>query len=893
MKVFGAKFHPKTTSDTSFSTVQQQQDLLQQLGIDPTTSKAQALIEVHGHTLYLAFHGANAPLVIGSKDNGLVAIDTAPRRRGQAVDHPLPPLFGGLALALATAAPVHSLPLLTAALNCQARPATWKAVETAIEIATELGRHRSPATATPITTATATTTTTQTAHHTQTTRTTKTMPGATTTTTAMAATTTADPGPIGRAPLHAETTLSPQANAVQQANDEGPEKMVDAIMADDPKRVLAVLMLSPLLNGAIKGGATPLRLAARLGKLKVVDYLLKHPDIQRTAGKGGWTALQEAARGGHIHVVKRLLKDSHAGSATSLSTGATPFLTAIEHGHLKVANVLLNKERKVAKQLSNQPLSAGSWVGRPNAEGVTPLHMACRNGALETVQWLLAQPEILQHDGEVLDMETLLNLPAHDGKTPLLLAIGSGQAALVKYLLKQPGVKPEPENGAAAVLLAIRHDRLDMVELLQNKGANLHPVSKKDLTPLQFACLNGKLKAVKWLLEQPVAWQHKHPNRTVATVLNEPTRDGSTPLALATRSCNAQLVKFLLDQGSIDPNKANKKGNTPLHEGVNTRDVGIVRLLLTHTKTKVNLESLDGISPFFQAIKNNDLEMAKLLLKNGASIHQPTRSGDTPLRHACMNHLVEIVKWLLQQREVLQQNGRTLDRPTLLNQTPGGNDSLLMCAIGHGAEAELLVMYLLAQTGIDVNQGNGEGKTPLQMAAQRGLLVITQQLLAQSKIRVDAINASGSTAFHAAIAHGHLAVARLLMNKGADIRCTNKAGETSLHLACKSGSVDILRWLLEQLAHPKPHGQPSQLPALLNHPDKTGATPLHVAARLGPAEVVALLLSQNGIHLKPIDNTGRMPLHLAVHRGDSEVIELLDPPVKPMAQRLPADEEEV
>ncbi|QHE84382.1 ankyrin repeat domain-containing protein [Hydrogenophaga sp. BPS33] len=892
----------RSNSDTEFSTVQQQQDLLRKLGIDPAGAKAQTLIAKHGHTLYLALQGSQAPLTVRDDGNGVTNVAKAPKARDRAVGHALPNGFGELALALADAAPVQALPLLSLALDCPAPPVTWTAVELAFTKAQDASQHPPTATTATTFTTTTTTTTTQTATHAPTTRTT---PGSTTTT--LTATTTAIPPPLP-APQPG-TTLSVQAQKVQQANKKGPEKWVEAIHADDPEKVLALLMLSPLLNETIKDGATPLQLAARQEKLKVLDCLLEHPDIDPARARDkGWTALHEAARFGRAGAMARLLKVRGIPLNAPLASGATPFLLALEYGHWNVAQLLLEKEREV-----RQPQHR-SCVNRAMHNGVAPLHAACHYGNVEVVQWLLAQAEIRQGIAGPRHIVAVLNLVTTTGVTPLLQAAASGKTEVVDELLKQPGVHPNPANhagdmplhaalkgkhaltvlallqhkgvdiqranaaGATPFLLAIQYQQTSAAVSLLDKGAHIGLCTNDGFAALHLACQNGDLELVRWLLQQPGIWKLKGQPGSRAAVLNQRTRKGDTPLTLATRSGNARLVAFLLKQQDIRPNEADDEGCTPLIEAAKHQRIDLIELLLVHPDIDVNSASDSGDTAFSLAIKNNHLEMAKRLHQSKANINRPTPGEFAPLHQACRNHHLEIVQWLLEQPDLWRHGGKTLARKQVLNQPSDDSSRPLHYAIGHGPQAQALVKFLLEQTDIDVNTANAEG-TPLHAAARMGLTEIVGMLLAHKGIQVDAMPFDNGTAFHSAIWHGQLGVAQQLLNKGAYPQAIRMDGATPLHLASDVGKLVTVKWLLRKLLRPQTDGKRLDPRRVLNARMTDGNTPLHAAAAKGHAKVVRVLLKQTHIEPNPVNQAGHTPLHEAViHRHEEAIDALLEHP---------------
>lgn len=116
------------------------------------------------------------------------------------------------------------------------------------------------------------------------------------------------------------------------------------------------------------------------------------------------------------------------------------------------------------------------------------------------------------------------------------------------------------------------------------------------------------------------------------------------------------------------------------------------------------------------------------------------------------------------------------------------------------------------------------------------------------------------TPLHRACAGGHAEVVSYLLDKGADVNCTDEEGWTPLHSVSSMGHsmVDLL---LDRHADP-------------NAVTSSGAVALHFAASKGHLEVVRSLLSA-GAKVDVRDRHRGTPLLRAVATGKKEVVQLL------------------
>ncbi len=99
---------------------------------------------------------------------------------------------------------------------------------------------------------------------------------------------------------------------------------------------------------------------------------------------------------------------------------------------------------------------------------------------------------------------------------------------------------------------------------------------------------------------------------------------------------------------------------------------------------------------------------------------------------------------------------------------------------------------------------NAKGETPLHRAAIRGLSVMTEQMLRLSGVDPDEVDNAGWTPLHEACNHGRLAVVKVLLRHGADVNRFGGVGdqrETPLHDAAKGGHLKVVKYLVRKGAN--------------------------------------------------------------------------------------------
>jgi len=100
----------------------------------------------------------------------------------------------------------------------------------------------------------------------------------------------------------------------------------------------ALLVQGATVDLVMEGGATPLMVAARLGRLPVVRVLLQYGADVFSKLPSGWCSFLLAVRNGHAEVVRMLARPEHAQVKTP--AGRTPVQCAKKYGHSQTELVL-------------------------------------------------------------------------------------------------------------------------------------------------------------------------------------------------------------------------------------------------------------------------------------------------------------------------------------------------------------------------------------------------------------------------------------------------------------------------------------------------------------------------------------------------------------------------
>lgn len=357
------------------------------------------------------------------------------------------------------------------------------------------------------------------------------------------------------------------------------------------------------------------------------------------------TPLHDAVLAQNIILLKNLVTDGTVDINKQDRDGRTALKLAAIKGHQNIVGCLLQ---------------SGADANIQNgATDETALHCAAGNGCITIVKMLL-------------DNGADLNIRDIDDSTPLFYAAYSGHADIIKLLLEyKTGKSKEDVNvqniyGSTPLHIASGDkEKVDVVRVLIEHGANVNATDKHNSTPLHFATEYKNKNVVALLLENganpnaesignytPLHFAAKWEEMDIVDLLlskaveiNIRSTHNLTPLDLAIRSGNVKLVKLLLNNGS-NVNGEDKNGCTPLHFAVEQGNPNIIELLLT-SGAKVDIRNKDNITPLAVAVRKEHIDVVQLLLAKGASANVQDAYGGTSLHIAAKMQNLEIVKLLL------------------------------------------------------------------------------------------------------------------------------------------------------------------------------------------------------------------------------------------------------
>ncbi|XP_043922219.1 serine/threonine-protein phosphatase 6 regulatory ankyrin repeat subunit A-like [Protopterus annectens] len=433
-------------------------------------------------------------------------------------------------------------------------------------------------------------------------------------------------------------------------------------------------------------------------------------------------------------------------------------------------------------------------------------------------------------------------------------------------------------GGSRVLQLAIRGEWITLEQVLKGmeKGdPELISVAEEEsgLTPLMMAVRENRISVVERLYE-------------LGLTLTDRTKDGHTVLHIAAAHSKDDIVRFLLSK-KADPNATGGPNDQlPLHYAVArpAAALGVIQTLLKASHKDARLaKDKDGCIPLFLAVEAGNIIACKELLSVNTEAQlgsQRKENGDTVLHACCRKKDLEMMKLLI-------EHGANFELQNDEGQTP------LHIAAWEGDELLLKFFY---QCKANPNIVDKFDRSPLHIAAERGHTNVVEILTDKFRSNVLARTKDGSTLMHIASQYGHPETALAFLKKGVPLHMPNKSGAVCLHAAAKGGHTAVVKALLQKGAHVDAktkdnytalhisvqHCKPLVVQTLLGFGaqlqlkgGKAGETPLHIAARIAEGEKVAEMLLKSGADVNLEQENGETAMHIAARYGNLKMIQSL------------------
>ena len=593
-------------------------------------------------------------------------------------------------------------------------------------------------------------------------------------------------------------------------NKEGNTPLHIACMWDNLSGVKLLILYGASMYAKDIHSNTPLSLALLDNHISIVSALLREFRCDPNDG----VSLHIACEHGNLSIIKTLIRYGASVNDEDVD-GNTPLSLAVLHGHARIMSALVSE------------------FGCDPNDGVS-LHTACEHGNLSIIKTLI------RYGASVNDEDV-------DGNTPLSLAVLHGHASIMSALVSEFGCDP---NDGVSLHTACKHGNLSMVKTLIKHGArpNVH-----GNTPLSLAL-----------------YKNTHFVLALVSELGCDPNDGVS-LHIACKHGNLNTIKTLIDHGAR-VNDRDVDGNAPLHLTVNGRK-DLTEALL---KSGPNIKNSDGRTPLHIACMCGNLGTISLLIKYGASVSAQDNYNNTPLSLAILNHHDSVVLAMVTMFGCDPNDGISLYTACKYNDI-----SNVRVLIEYGASVNdrdvegntplyygnsKLALALLSEFKCDPNVINKQGMSPLHVACKVGDLSKVE-LLIEHGTHMNDKDGHGNTPFEIAVKYRNAEIASILLNHEKlkfSIDVIEKEFLYFLRTAIQRGWEKTVKTVLNQ------YGELNSA-----YERWMGRSLLHEASWCGNERIMELLIHEYGMSPLLVDEEDNTPLHLCSERGHHKCVRSL------------------
>jgi ankyrin repeat protein len=347
------------------------------------------------------------------------------------------------------------------------------------------------------------------------------------------------------------------------------------------------------------------------------------------------------------------------------------------------------------------------------------------------------------------------------------------------------------------LLSAINRRSRKLVELLLDCGADpdLAYLESEDV-PLFAAFKTGSCEIVELLLDHGA-------NPDLVTIHET---KATTPLAMAIQWSTICCIDLLLERGA-NPNLVSPDGLPLLIaleiealqiEALDFESYGYVELLLQHGADPNITSTYDGVTqtPLGMAISQGSAKFVKMLLEHGADANGSGAEQEAPLAMAILKGLRAAVGMLLEHGADANGGSAESGRPLTHAISNHPLQDFVRLLLSYGADPEGSSRHRPLHAAISTRN-----KAAAHLLLDAGADVRVRDEMGRSCLHVLCFGCP--TENHP---WQTISIAEVLLNAGADMNAIDTTRRTALMLAVEMGNFDIARLLVDRGANLSMHG---------------------------------------------------------------------------------------
>ncbi|XP_055945199.1 uncharacterized protein LOC129975931 [Argiope bruennichi] len=654
--------------------------------------------------------------------------------------------------------------------------------------------------------------------------------------------------------------------------------------------------------------------AAKGGHTNVVELLITAGAKINAKSLKGTTPLHLAAEKGHYAVALKLLQHGADINITDLN-GSTPLSFSIREGFLAVSELLLGKDIVIDSFRSSYecPLNLAAYFGhhellklmlyrcdtdfkisslylsaymghltsvkflikkgvsiKYDATGCTALHFAACGGHTDIANFLISRgydvnAKIISKEVE-RNMSTAIqflravcnfNISQFSGCTSLHLSAYLGHKDTVRSLVKnQADLYIKDDNDRIPLQIIIERG---LADILVEEKISVGFTEFDDYSPLHLGAIRGDLEFVEYCIQKgcDINARSRQKNETALylAVFNDhpevasylmncdasACHDCAASLEIAVKRNRMDIVNMLMNK-NVDISKETEREY--LLSAIRDGNDDIAEYFLKGNPENALSRPECHEFPLHSAVESGHLNIVKKLLELEIRnvLNEKNNESATPLELASVEGYCEIVRVLL-------------EKGADPNHAPGRSEPLHMAVLSGYSE----IIEILYNAG--ANLVNIEGCSAIELAIKIKNFDAMEKLLELSKFDINIEGHSGCTLLHNAAASGSLEIVKSLVEKGATINCRDSTNAKPIHIAAKEGHPSIVEYFLS-------------IGVEIDSRGENGWSLLHYAAAGNQSDICKVLF-KNGLSINIIDDNGCSALHVAAQMGQIDVLHTL------------------
>lgn len=622
-------------------------------------------------------------------------------------------------------------------------------------------------------------------------------------------------------------------------------------------------------NIQCKMGSTPLIFACEGNNDKIINILLEYgadPTVTEFSDKN--TALHMLCVERNSAGVRLLLQNADVDVNATKTNHTYPIHFAAEYGQLDIVELLIQAKAKVNVK---------------TREKVTPLHYASFRGHLDIVQLLI------ENGAEMNDFSENAQYLDYLSVNPLQCAAYRGHMNIVEYLISN-GAEVSSQITTYALELAAMLGHTIVVSYFLQKGGevtsiflkyavknisilkillkeykmDVNMVNSDGLSLLYFACINGNVKTVKYLIENGANIHletHTDNKETAFGVAVTGNHIGVIEVLIqcgALIKCDPMvfMIPVLLKQNTIVLRMLLKKKclsqediKTCLAISVSYDFIDIAFALLDEINFKEQKEF--GKQLLFSAIKQGHRNITDTILSKGIDVNTifnySTELETFPLGLTVMQGSSEMTEFLI-------------ERGANVNATYGDGTGLLHYAVSKNSPD---MVKILIDNGADILAEDNERRIAIELAVGYNDIKSVEFMLDTKKININhRTHDLQQSLLHIAAQQGHVDMTKLLYARGVDITARDFEGSMPIDNAARYGHIKIVDFYLEKGIS-------------VNGCRDDKESLMHVAAFDDQNSEMLFFLNSKGADLNQIADENSTPLEIAIWKGNPNIVHTL------------------